>query len=244
MLRCLAIDDESLALDLLEDNIRKVPFLELVKKCRSAFEAIEILRQEKIDLIFLDIQMPDVSGIQFLKSLNKKPPVIFTTAFEKYALQGYELDVIDYLLKPFSFERFLKAVNKAQEYLDLTEKSGLPASVEGTNGARNYLFVKTDYKLVKINLREIVYIEGLKDYIKIYTTTAERPVITLLTMKAMEEKLSPREFVRVHRSYIVAIHQVQFIQRNTVHIGNKEIPVSEHYKDNLYKIINKTKMME
>lgn len=244
MLRCLAIDDESLALDLLEDNIRKVPFLELVKKCRSAFEAIEILRQEKIDLIFLDIQMPDVSGIQFLKSLNKKPPVIFTTAFEKYALQGYELDVIDYLLKPFSFERFLKAVNKAQEYLDLTEKSGLPASVEGTNGASNYLFVKTDYKLVKINLREIVYIEGLKDYIKIYTTTAERPVITLLTMKAMEEKLSPREFVRVHRSYIVAIHQVQFIQRNTVHIGNKEIPVSEHYKDNLYKIINKTKMME
>ena len=244
MLRCLAIDDESLALDLLEDNIRKVPFLELVKKCRSAFEAIEILRQEKIDLIFLDIQMPDVSGIQFLKSLNRKPPVIFTTAFEKYALQGYELDVIDYLLKPFSFERFLKAVNKAQEYLNLTEKSGLPESVEGTNGASNYLFVKTDYKLVKIDLKEILYIEGLKDYIKIYTTTAERPVITLLTMKAMEEKLSPREFARIHRSYIIAIHQVQFIQRNTVHIGNKEIPVSEHYKDNLYKIINKTKMME
>lgn len=244
MLRCLAIDDESLALDLLEDNIRKVPFLELVKKCRSAFEAIEMLRQEKIDLIFLDIQMPDVSGIQFLKSLTKKPPVIFTTAFEKYALEGYELDVIDYLLKPFSFERFLKAVNKAQEYLNLTEKSGLPASVEGANGASNYLFVKTDYKLIKIDVKEILYIEGLKDYIKIYMTTAERPVITLLTMKAMEEKLSPREFVRIHRSYIIAIHQVQFIQRNTVHIGNKEIPVSEHYKDNLYKIINKTKMME
>jgi DNA-binding LytR/AlgR family response regulator len=244
MLRCLAIDDESLALDLLEDNILKVPFLVLVKKCRSAFEAIEILRQEKIDLIFLDIQMPDVSGIQFLRSLTKKPPVIFTTAFEKYALEGYELDVIDYLLKPFSFDRFLKAVNKAQEYLNLTEKSGLPASVEGTNRASNYIFVKTDYKLVKIDLKEIVYIEGLKDYIKIYLTTSERPLITLITMKAMEEKLSPREFVRVHRSYIVAIHQVQFIQRNTIHMGNKEIPVSEHYKDNLNKIINKTKMME
>ena len=244
MLRCLAIDDELLALDLLEDNIRKVPFLELVKKCMSAFEAIEVLRQEKIDLIFLDIQMPDVSGIQFLKSLSKKPPVIFTTAFEKYALEGYELDVIDYLLKPFSFDRFLKAVNKAREYLNLTGNTGIPASIEGTNGADNYIFVKTDYKLVKINLNEILYIEGLKDYVKIYLKTTERPLITLSTMKTMEEKLSPREFVRVHRSYIVAIHQVQFIQRNSVHLVNKEIPVSEHYRDNLFKIINKTKMME
>jgi DNA-binding LytR/AlgR family response regulator len=244
MIRCLAIDDELLALELLEDNIRKVPYLDLVKKCRSAFEAIEILGQEKIDLIFLDIQMPDVSGIQFLKSLSKKPPVIFTTAFEKYALEGYELDVIDYLLKPFSFDRFLKAVNKAQEYLKLKENSELPASIEGTNGTNSYLFVKTDYKLVKIDLHEIVYIEGLKDYIKIYLSTTERPVITLISMKAMEEKLSPREFVRVHRSYIIAIHQVQFIQHNTVHIGNKEIPVSEHYKDNLFRIINKTKMLE
>jgi DNA-binding LytR/AlgR family response regulator len=244
MLRCLAIDDELLALELLEDNIRKVPFLELAKKCRSAFEAIEVLRQEKIDLIFLDIQMPDISGIQFLKSLTKKPPVIFTTAFEKYALEGYELDVIDYLLKPFSFDRFLKAVNKAQEYLTLKETPGLPASVEGTNGAEKYIFVKTDYKLVKINLDEILYIEGLKDYVKIYTTISEKPIISLVTMKTMEEKLSPREFIRVHRSYIIALHRVQFIQRNTVHIGNKEIPVSEHYKDNFYKVINKTKMME
>ena len=244
MLRCLAIDDELLALELLEDNISKVPFLELVRKCRSAFEAIEILHQEKIDLIFLDIQMPDVSGIQFLKSLSKKPPVIFTTAFEKYALEGYELDVIDYLLKPFSFDRFLKAVNKAQEYLNMTMKPELPASLEGANGADNFLFVKTDYKLMKINLNEILYIEGLKDYVKIYTTSSDRPVISLLTMKAMEEKLSPREFIRVHRSYIVALHQVQFIQHSTVHMGNKEIPVSEHYKDNFYKIINKTKMLE
>src|ERR1039457_33712 len=167
MLRCLAIDDELLVLELLEDNISKVPFLELVRKCRRAFEAIEILHQEKIDLIFLDIQMPDVSGIQFLKSLSKKPPVIFTTAYEKYALEGYELDVIDYLLKPFSFERFLKAVNKAQEYLSLIGKPDVPMPGEGTNTGFDYIFVKTDYKLMKIDLREISYIEGLKDYVKI-----------------------------------------------------------------------------
>jgi DNA-binding LytR/AlgR family response regulator len=244
MIRCLAIDDELLALDLLEDNISKVPFLVLVKKCRSAIEAIEVLRLEKVDLIFLDIMMPDVSGIQFLKSLTEKPPVIFTTAFEKYALEGYELDVIDYLLKPFSFGRFLKAVNKAQEYLQMKEMQGLHTPAEGTIGAGNWIFVKTDYKLVKVNIKDIVCIEGLKDYIKIHTTVSEHPVVTHMTMKTMEERLSPYEFVRVHRSYIIPIRQVLFIEKNFIHVGDKEIPVSEHYRDNLYKIINKTKMTE
>jgi len=244
MIRCLAIDDELLALDLLEDNIRKVPFLELVKACKSGFEAMEIMQKEKIDLVFLDIQMPDISGIQFLKSLKTKPLVIFTTAYEKYALQGFELDVIDYLLKPFSFERFLKSVNKAQEYLNLIEKPILQPQKEDLSTSEKYLFVKSDYKLVKIDIKDILYIEGLKDYVKIYVEGQERPVITLSSMKAVEEKLPSNSFIRVHRSFIVAIEKVRFIQRNTVHIANKEIPVSEHNRENLFTIIHKNKIID
>ena len=239
MIRCLAIDDESLALDLLEDNIRKVPFLELVKGCRSAFEAMEILHKEKIVLIFLDIQMPDISGIQFLKSLQSRPLVIFTTAFEKYALEGFELDVVDYLLKPFSFDRFLKAVNKAQDYLILKERSASRETGNETLPTIRYIFVKADYKLIKINFDDILYVEGLKDYIKIYT--GEKPILTLMSMKSLEEKLPSADFVRVHRSFIVAIKKISFIQRNFIHIGNKEIPVSDLYKDHLFNIIKQDK---
>ncbi|MCX6251986.1 MAG: LytTR family DNA-binding domain-containing protein [Bacteroidetes bacterium] len=244
MIRCLAIDDEVLALELLEDNIRKVPFLDLVQACKSGYEAMEIIQREKIDLVFLDIQMPDISGIQFLKSLKNKPLVIFTTAYEKYALQGFELDVIDYLLKPFSFERFLKSVNKAQEYINLLEKPVIQPSKEELPFSENYLFVKSDYKLVKIDIKDILYVEGLKDYIKIYIQDLDRPVITLSSMKAVEEKLPAAGFIRVHRSFIVAINKVSFIQRNTVHIGNKEIPVSEHHKENLFNIIHKNKIID
>ena len=237
MIRCIAIDDEALALDLIEDNIRKVPFLELVKRCKSAFEAMEFLQNEKIELLFLDIQMPDITGIQFLKSLQNRPLVIFTTAYEKYALEGFDLDVIDYLLKPFSFDRFLKAVTKARDYLHLKE-----AATETTSDARptaDFIFVKADYKLVKIDFREILYIEGLKDYIKIYC--GGKPVLTLMSLKSLEEKLPPEDFVRVHRSYIVAVKKIQFIQRNFIHIGDKEIPISDNYKEQLLVIINQNK---
>jgi len=240
MIRCLAIDDEALALDLIEDNIRKVPFLELVKKCKSAFEAMEFLQNEKIDILFLDIQMPDITGIQFLKSLQNKPIVIFTTAYEKYALEGFELDVIDYLLKPFSFDRFLKAVNKAKDYLHLKEKTISHGTGNEVQSSAGYMFVKADYKLVKIDFNEILYIEGLKDYIKIYT--GEKPVLTLLSLKSLEEKLPSADFVRVHRSFIVAVKKIQFIQRNFIHIGNKEIPISDNYKEQLFNIINQNKM--
>ena len=236
MIRCLAIDDESLALDLLEDNIRKVPFLELAGKCKSAAEAIEILRSEKVDLLFLDIQMPDISGIQLVKSLSQKPLVIFTTAYEKYALQGYELDVLDYLLKPFPFERFLKAVNKAMEYIAFREKENLTGEL---NRGENFIFVRADYKLVRIDLRDILYIEGLKDYIKIYT--GEKPVITLMGMNEIMEKLPSGNFIRVHRSFIVNLLKIEYIQRNMIIIGNKEIPVSDHYKENFYKVIKHNK---
>ena len=239
MIRCIAIDDEALALDLMEDNIRKVPFLELVKKCRSAFEAMEIMRQEAIDLIFLDIQMPDISGIQFLKSLKTKSLVIFTTAYEKYALEGFELDVIDYLLKPIPFDRFLKAVNKASEYLDLKNRSVSGDMQDEIRSTRDFIFVKADYKLVKIDFKDILFIEGLKDYIKIYT--GEKPVITLMSMKLIEDKLPPGEFVRVHRSFIVQLKKIRFIQRSLIQIGEREIPISENYRDQLFNSINQLK---
>jgi DNA-binding LytR/AlgR family response regulator len=238
-IRCLAIDDEMLALDLIEDNIKKVPFLELVQKCRSALEAMEVLRNQHIDLLFLDIQMPDISGIQLLKSLHHKPMVIFTTAFSKYATEGYDLDVVDYLLKPYSFERFLKAVYKVQEYLDLRDRAAGQPNAREMIGSDGFLFVKADYKLYKINLKDILYVEGLKDYVKIYIS--EKPIVTQMSMKALEEKLPSGDFIRVHRSFIVAFNKIDFIQKQMLTIGNKEIPISEHYRDQLFKIINHEK---
>lgn len=235
MIRCLIIDDEFLALDLLEDNIRKVPFLELAGRCKNASEAIGYLQRENIDLLFLDIQMPDISGIQFLKSLPVRPLVIFTTAFEMYAMEGFELDVVDYLLKPFSFERFLKAAHKAHEQLVLQKKTVAP--VQDTQKKNpEYLFVKADYKLVKIEIGEIQYIEGLKDYIKIYT--GETPVVTLLSMKVIEEKLPSSDFFRIHRSFIVNLKKIKFVQKSFVTIGNKAIPIGDNYREEFLKVIN------
>jgi DNA-binding LytR/AlgR family response regulator len=242
MIRCLAIDDEMLALDLLEDNIKKVPFLELVKTCRSAMEAMEVLRNEPIDLLFLDIQMPDISGIQLLKSLHHKPLVIFTTAFSKYATDGFDLDVIDYLLKPYSFERFLKAVNKVHEYIDLRDRASNQANAKEIVASPNFLFVKADYKLYKINLKDILYVEGLKDYVKIYAS--DKPIVTQMSMKGLEEKLPSQDFIRVHRSFIVAFNKIDFVQKHMLTIGKKEIPISEHYRDQLFNIINYEKPLE
>lgn len=238
MITCIAIDDEMLALDLLEDNIKKVPYLELVGKCRSGFEALEIMSTRKVDLIFLDIQMPDISGIQFLKSLTHKPLVIFTTAYEKYALEGFELDVVDYLLKPFSFERFLKAVNKAKELLSVSDKPVMSQEEHQSP----FLFVKSDYKLIKITIRDILYVEGLKDYVKIFIN--DKPIVTLMSMKTMEEKLPPSDFIRVHRSFIVNLRKINFIQRSMIRIGNIEIPVGEIYRDAFFAIVNQNKTPE
>lgn len=237
MIRCIAIDDEKLALDLIEDDILKVPFLQLVKKCSNGVDALAVLQNEKIDLIFLDIQMPDISGIQFLKSLPHKPLVIFTTAYEKYALDGFELDVVDYLLKPYSFERFLKAVNKAQEHMYILEKNQTitPASDEISFSSR-YIFVKSDYKLVKIEIAEIQYIESLKDYVKI--VVADKPIVTLSSMKAIEEKLVAPDFIRVHRSFMVNVRKINYIHRNFIKVGEKEIPIGDNYKEIFLQIIN------
>jgi len=242
MIRCLTVDDEILALDLIEDNIRKIPFLELVKKCQRPLDAVEILQQQHIDILFLDIQMPDISGIQLLKSLPKKPIVIFTTAYSNYAIEGYDLDVIDYLLKPYTFERFLKSVNKAREYLDTKEKFLKSENQREALASSNFLFVRADYKLVKIILKEIEYIEGLGDYIKIYS--GSKPVLTQMSMKSMEEKLPSTDFLRVHRSYIISLDKIDFIQKNILSINGKEIPISEHYREQLFKIINIDKIIE
>jgi DNA-binding LytR/AlgR family response regulator len=239
MIRCIAVDDEMLALELIEDNIKKVPFLELVKSCRSAMEAIELMRSEPVDLVFLDIQMPDITGIQMLRSMHSKPLVIFTTAYSNYAREGFDLDVIDYLLKPYSFERFLKAVNKAHEYMTLHERVMTKAAAREVAATANFLFVKADYKLYKINLSDILYIEGLKDYVKIYIS--DKPIVTQMSMKALEDRLPAHDFVRVHRSFIVAFSKIDFIQKHMLTIGKKEIPISEHYRDQLFNLIKQEK---
>ena len=237
-MRCIIIDDEPLALDLLEDDINKIPFLTLLQKFQSPFEALEILKSGEVDLLFLDIQMPDITGLEFLKSLERKPLVIFTTAYDQYALEGYNLDVIDYLLKPIPFERLLKAANKAQ---DIYKAQNLNyTSVEEGNsksgGFPNYIFVKSGYDIIKVNISDIQFIEGLKDYVKIYLPS--QPLLTLLNLKTIVEKLPPREFVRVHRSYIVALDKISAIRKNKIIIGNKEIPIGEHYKDDFFEMIN------
>ncbi|MDB5229789.1 MAG: DNA-binding response regulator [Chitinophagaceae bacterium] len=225
MIRCLAIDDEKLALDLLEDNISRVPFLQMIGRCRNAMEALDIINKQPIDLIFLDIQMPGVSGLQFLKTLSNKPMAIMITAYDKYALDGFDLDVVDYLVKPVAFDRFLKACNKAYDIFQLKNPSSLPD--------RNYFFVNVEYNHVRINYDDILYIEGMKDYIKIHLAGSTKPVITRMSMKSMEERLPGAEFVRIHKSFIVAINKITAIKRGLLIIHNAELPVSDSFKTSL-----------
>jgi DNA-binding LytR/AlgR family response regulator len=236
MLNCIAVDDENLALDLIEDNIQKIPFLNLVKRCKNAFEAMEILQNQEIDLLFLDIQMPGITGVQFLQSLPNSPMVIFVTAYKQYALEGFNLNVIDYLLKPIDFERFLKAVNKAYELHNLKQKSNLVENiVESTKPTT--IFVNADYSLVKLKIDEITYIEGLKDYIKIHLNSSTKPIVTRMTMKSIEEKLPSLEFFRVHKSFIVSLDKIESIRNLKIKIGNAQIPVSESYSEDFFKLI-------
>ncbi len=232
-MRCLLVDDEKLALELMEDNVQKVPFLTLQGKCKNAMEAMEFLRREPVDLMFLDIQMPGISGVQFLNTLTNPPMVIMVTAYENYALEGFNLDVVDYLVKPFAFERFLRAVNKAYELLN-ARKQKEPAAAKAE---QDYLFVNADYSIVRINIPDILYVEGLKDYIKIYIKNAPKPVITRLSMRFMEEKLPAAAFARVHKSFIVALDKVTAFKKNRLMIGDAEVPVSDNFKDKVLSYI-------
>lgn len=228
MMRCLVIDDEPLVRELIEDHISKVPFLKLARSCKSAMEALEVVQEERIDLIFLDIQMPRLNGIEFLQSLDRPPLVIMVTAYERYAVEGFTLQVADYILKPFSFERFLKACNRAAELYRLK-------STELPEKKSEDFFVHVEYTQVKIVPAEIDYVEGYKDYIKIYLSTAPKPVLTRMSLKAMEAKLPAGAFIRTHKSYLVAIDKITTLKRDFVCIGTKEIPVSDTFKDNINK---------
>ena len=231
----IAIDDDSSALDLVEDNIAKVPFLKLAARCRNAFEAIEYLQNNPVDLIFLDIQMPGLTGVQFLEGLTQKPMVIFVTAYQQYALEGFNLDVIDYVLKPISFERFLKASHKALDFYK--SKLALQGVSTKQDAKVDYIFIHADYSLMKIMLEDILYIEGLKDYIKIHVRNQKYPIVCRMTMKLISEKLPSDEFLRIHKSFIVSLKKIESIRNQKVKIGENHIPLSDSYSEQFYQTI-------
>jgi DNA-binding LytR/AlgR family response regulator len=233
-LRAIAIDDEPLALRLVSDYISKTPFLELVGAFDNPLDAIDFLSNQFADLIFVDIQMPDLTGIEFARTLEDAPKIIFTTAYEKYAIEGFKLNAIDYLLKPFSYEEFLKAAQKARKQSEL-EANSLP-SVEANN---QFLFLKSEYKIRRINFNDILYIEGLKDYIKVYTTGGDKPILSLNSMKSLEQKLPEEKFMRVHRSFIVNLERIDTIERSRIIFGKTYIPVSDQYKDKFQEYLDK-----
>ena len=229
MIRCLAIDDEPLALELLEDNISKVPFLQLVAACDSVKDAMKVMQQEQVDLIFLDIQMPGLTGLQFIESMTEKPMIILITAYKQYALEGYNLDVLDYLVKPVSLDRFIKACNKANQLFELrSNRKNALASAK-----LEYIFVNADYKLIKVTLADIIYIEGLKDYIKIHLKSAQHPLVTRMPIKTIEEQLPPDQFIRIHKSYIVSVSFITAIRKSSVFIDSLELPLGDTYHDAL-----------
>jgi DNA-binding LytR/AlgR family response regulator len=232
MIRCIAVDDEKLALDLLVDNIRQVPYLELVARCKNAFQAAEVIQADKVDLIFLDVQMPGLNGLQFLKTLIDPPMIVLITAYEQYALEGFDLDVVDYLVKPTTLERFIRACNKAKSLMDLRQGKSRSPEPEKEN-----FFVNVEYRQVKVVIEDILYIEGLKDYIKIHLNDRIHPVVTRMSLKSMVEKLPADTFVRIHKSYIVCIPRVTVVKRDFVQIGDLEIPIGESHKENVAKIL-------
>lgn len=227
MLRCIAIDDEELALELLEDNIRKVPGLELAGTFTNPLQALDLLRQGKIDLVFLDIQMPGITGLQFIQSVPQKCLFILVTAYEHYALEGFNLNVVDYLLKPVPFDRFVLACNRAQELHHLQQAT----AGKQDQPAASYLFIPMDYKMQKVNFADILWIEGLKDYVKIHLQGEAHPLVTRMSMKTLEEQLPQSGFLRIHKSFIVSKNAITAMRKNSVFIGIHELPVGDHYKE-------------
>lgn len=236
-INCVAVDDEPIALDVIQHHCSKIPFINLKATIKSAFEAIDYLQKEKVDLIFLDIQMPELTGFEFLKSLPVKPLVVFTTAYPSYALESYEVDAVDYLVKPIPFDRFLKAVNKVRQKLNFQSDGS-----QEVNQAvlPNFIFVKTEYKTVKIFLEDILYIESVKDYVAFHLKN--EVIMSLLSIKSVEAFLPKEQFVRVHRSFIVAFDKIEEIERNNIIIGKKMIPVGESYREYFKLLIEGRKL--
>jgi two-component system, LytTR family, response regulator len=229
MINCLLIDDEPLALQLLEDFVNKTPYLKLVGRFEDPMQAIAPLESGQADLLFLDIKMPDISGIDFFRSLSRKPHVIFTTAYSEFAIEGFELKAIDYLLKPVSFEKFLAACNRVKEYLELR-------NAKKSNG-KDYFFINAAHKLHKIFYDDILYLEGLKDYTKIHLASSSSPLIILHNLKYFEDLLERNEFIRIHRSYIVSIRKVTTVSRKSVQVQSNELPVSDNYRESFFLVI-------
>jgi two-component system LytT family response regulator len=236
-LKCIAIDDEPLALQQVAAYVQKMPYLELVGQCSSAFQALELLETQPVDLMFVDINMPDLNGLEFVKSLTQKPLLIFTTAYSEYALEGFKVDALDYLLKPFSFSEFSKAAGKARSQFELMQNA--PEKLESND---EFLFIKSEYKLLRVNLDDIEFIEGMKEYVRIHIT-GQKPIMTLLSMKSLEEKLPSGKFMRVHRSYIVNLEKVTTVERMTIVFGDKHrIPISDNYKEKFQAFLDKSFM--
>ena len=226
-LTCVIVDDEPLARNLLTEYVRKIPYLELVEVCASPLAALEVLRRQPVDLLFLDIQMPEITGLTLLKVLQQKPLVVFTTAYSEYALESYDLDVVDYLLKPISFDRFLRAVEKANQ----RKAAAAPAPVAETAGkepASPYIFVKDGTKLVKIRLSDILYVEGLKDYVALHTR--QQKIVTLQRLKNLETQLPADQFIRIHHSYIVSLEGIDSVHKDKVQVGKVFLPISDTYR--------------
>ena len=239
-LRCIAVDDEPLALGLVAAFVEKTPFLTLTGRFSSAVEALQVIHQEDIDIIFLDIQRPDLTGIELARVIEKSgtpgPRIIFTTAFNQYALDGFKVDALDYLLKPFNYEEFLRAATRAKTYVELLQKASAANVVETKD---EYLFLKVEYQLVRIAYDDILYTEGLKDYVKVHLKSDSKPILSLTSLKALEEKLPSSKFMRVHRSFIVNLDKIGAITRNTIQIGNTTIPVSDQYKETFSQFLSK-----
>lgn len=246
-LTCLAVDDEPLALKQVCKFIEQTPFLQLAGSYSSAVEALKALHEQSIDLILLDIQMPDLTGIELARVLDRGkklsgPRIIFTTAYDQFALEGYRVDALDYLLKPFSYEEFLRAVSKAQAYTERTQTSEtLPASSQpkANQPEDECLFLKVEYQLVRVAYDDIRYVQGLKDYVKVHLLSSTKPLLSLISMKALEEKLPPKRFMRIHRSYIISLDKIEAVSRGNVQIGNESIPVSNQYKDQFNELISR-----
>ena len=236
-LTCAIIDDEPLAISLLESYVNKTPFLQLVGKFNSALNALSELSTQPVDLLFLDIQMPELNGLEFSRILKADTRIIFTTAFEQYALDSYKVNALDYLLKPISYPDFLKAANKALQWYEL---------VKGNKGNENNtesIFIKTEYKLVQVELRKILYIEGLKDYVKMFIEDEPHPILSLMSIKSLEELLPSNRFIRVHRSFIVQPEKIKVIERNRIVFGKEYIPISDNYKQKFMEFLSQRSLL-
>lgn len=232
-IKCLAVDDEPLALKQIGTYIKKTPFLELVSLCNNAFDAMDVIRKEQVDLMFVDIDMPDLSGLDFVRSLSVKPYVVFTTAYSEYAIEGFRVEATDYLLKPVGYSDFLKASDKVKSVIDMKNQQ------PDKKPSDNHLFVKSGYKLIRIELNDITYIESMHEYVRIHLS-GDKPVMTLASMKSLEEQLPPEKFLRVHRSFIVNTDKVKIIERNRIVFDtNVYIPVSDQYRARFQDFLDK-----